>query len=168
VDTTEVSVESSAGLLPPSPRPRQRPATGRAWFVFAGGTLAALIGLVLGIVALTGYHALATVTRQGPCVNSSSAGLVCTEHVTYTARNGQSYSVTMSGVNPKEVHGPAGHRTLAITYSSGYETSPSTDDMPNAVPIVLLAGGVAMMLWGLWIRRGVLRGQRRARQKSGH
>lgn len=122
------------------------------WSLIGGGAVVALIGALLGIVALTQYHAVATVEHQGPCVNSASAGLVCTERVTYVAHDGKSYSAVMKGVHPDEVHGPAAHRTLAITYTSGSESSPTTDDMPNAVPIGLLLAGIALIAWGFWVR----------------
>jgi hypothetical protein len=124
----------------------------RAIILLSGGAFIALLGAILGIAALTQYHAIATVTRQGPCVVTTTAGQVCTEHVTYVAHDGTTHSAIMSGVHPDEVHGPPNHRTLAISYTSG-DSSPTTDDMPNAVPLGMLGGGIGFACWAFWLFR---------------
>jgi hypothetical protein len=130
--------------------------SGTGWVVLVGGAFVLLIGALLGVVALTQHHAVASVTREGPCVNTSDAGLVCTEHVTYKANNGRTYTAVMKGVHPDEVHGPPGHRRLAVTYSSGSESAPTTDDMPNWVVFLLLGLGSLLIVWGFVLRRRAL------------
>jgi hypothetical protein len=128
------------------------PSTGSVptWLVWGGGAFVLLIGAVLGVVALTQEHAVATVTHEGPCINTSDAGLVCTEHVIYKANNGHTYTAVMHGVHPDEVHGPSDHRTLAITYSGA--SDPTTDDMPNWVVFLLLGLGSLLIVWGAVLR----------------
>jgi hypothetical protein len=144
VDADHVETAEMAEMQTPN-RPAQ---LGSVWLLLGGGAFVLLIGALLGVVALTQQHAVAAVTHEGPCVNTSDAGLVCTEHVTYRAKNGRTYAAVIKGVHPDEVHGPSDHRTLAITYSGGSESDPTTDDMPNWVVFLLLGLGSLLIAWG--------------------
>jgi hypothetical protein len=159
VDTSAVEAADTAQ------RQTSKPATrlGPIWVVWGGAAFVLLIGALLGVVALTQRHAVAAVTHEGPCVNTSDAGLVCTEHVAYRANNGHTYTAVMHGVHPDEVHGPPDHRTLAITYSSGSESDPTTDDMPNWVVFLLLGMGSLLIVWGFELRRRIRRREDRDR-----
>ena len=121
------------------------------WIVVLGGALVLVIGLALGIGNATSAHGTAVVFKQGPCVTTNDAGLVCDEYVEY--HDGRHVvRALMHGVHPDEVHGPPTHRTLAITYSPGDTGPPSTDDMPLWVPLGLGISGALLLLWGLFLR----------------
>ena len=124
------------------------------------GVIVLLIGLLLGLVAITQIHGTATVLKEGPCMNSSDAGRVCDELVVY--HDGKNVvRAEMHGVNPGEVHGSPMHRSLAIAYFQGDTGPPTTDDMSVAIPIGLGLAGAVLLVLGLMMWRGKL-GARRA------
>ena len=134
----------------------------RMWAVIIGGVVVLLIGALLELSDATSVHGVATVLKEGPCAISGDAGRVCDERVSYRD-GGRTVVASMHGVHPDEVHGPPGHRTLAITFQHGDTDPPATDDMPLGVPIGLGAAGALLVIWGLVLRRG----RRRAAQVTG-
>jgi hypothetical protein len=90
----------------------------------------------------SGHDVVATVTHVGPCSNGT-----CTVDVVYDAAGGQ-VSAVMYGVNSGEIYGFPSRRLLNITYQSGYETSPTTNDMPDGIWIGFGAAGLAFVGWG--------------------
>jgi hypothetical protein len=59
----------------------------------------------------------------------------------------------MQGVPTDDLYGPPAHRLLNINYDTGYETDPTTNDMPDAVWIGFLAAGLVFAGFGVWWRR---------------
>jgi hypothetical protein len=123
-----------------------RQARARAWILIALGVGCILFGGIFFAAKHSGHNVVATVTHEGPCSNGT-----CTVDVVYNAAGSQVAAV-MYGVNSGEIYGPPSHRLLNINYDSGDETSPTTNDMPNAIWIGFLAGGLAFVGWGAWWR----------------
>ena len=117
-----------------------------AWVLIALGIGCLLFGGLFAAVMNSGHNVVATVTREGPCTD------VCTVHVVYDA-DGRQVAAVMRGVPISDLYGPPSHRLLSISYQSGYETDPTTNDMPDAVWIGFLAGGLACLGSGIWLRR---------------
>jgi len=93
----------------------------------------------------SGHNVVATVTHEGPCSNGT-----CTVDVVYSA-GGRQVTAVMYGVPSGEVYGSPWPR-LNITYQPGYETDPTTNDMPDGIWIGFLAAGLAFVGWGAWLR----------------
>lgn len=125
----------------------------RIWLIIVCGGFVLLIGLALGLGNATSVHGVALVIKEGPCMTTGDAGLVCDEQVEYRDGN-RTILALMHGVHPDEVHGPPTHRTLAITYSHGDTGPPSTDDMPLWVPVGLVTVGALLLMCGLLMRAG--------------
>ena len=96
-----------------------------AWVFIALGAGCILFGGIFFAAMHSGHNVVATVTREGPCSNG-----VCTVDVVYNTPGGQVPAV-MYGVSSDEVYGPPSHRLLNITYDSGDEANPTTNDMPE-------------------------------------
>jgi hypothetical protein len=123
-----------------------RDARALAWVFIALGVGCLLFGGIFFAAKHSGHNVVATVTHEGPCSNGT-----CTVDVVYAA-GGTQVAAVMYGVNSGEVHGPPSHRLLNINYDSGDETSPTTNDMPDAVWIVFGAAGLACLGLGGWFR----------------
>jgi hypothetical protein len=115
-----------------------------AWVLIAVGVGCILFGGIFFEVKHIGHNVVATVTHEGPCSNGT-----CTVDVVYDTADGQVPAV-MYGVNSDEVYGPPSHRLLNITYQSGDETNPTTNDMPDAIWIGFGAAGLAFTGFGAW------------------
>jgi Protein of unknown function (DUF2510) len=124
-----------------------RQARAGAWILIALGVGCILFGGIFFVAKHSGHNVVATVTHEGPCSNGT-----CTADVVYDAAGGQ-VSAVMYGVIRSEIYGPAGRRLLNITYQSGYETSPTTNDMPDGIWIGFGAAGLVFAGWGIWVRR---------------
>ena len=118
------------------------------WVVILVGAAVLVVAVVLELSFATSAHATALVVRQGPCVTTTDAGLVCDEHVVFHDGTVVRRAV-MHGVHPDEVRGPPTHRTLAIVFEPGDTGPPSTDDMPFGVPLGLGIGGALLLVWGV-------------------
>ena len=124
-----------------------REARAVAWILIALGVGCILFGGVFFAAKHSGHDVVAMVTHEGPCSNGT-----CTVDVAYNTAGGQ-VSAVMYGVNSGEIHGPPSRRLLNITYQSGSETSPTTNDMPDGIWIGFGAAGLAFAGWGIWLRR---------------
>jgi len=124
-----------------------RQARAVAWVLIALGVGCILFGGIFFAAKHSGHNVVATVTHEGPCSNGT-----CTVDVAYNTAGGQ-VSAVMYGVNSGEIHGPPSRRLLNITYQSGSETSPTTNDMPDGIWIGFGAAGLAFAGWGIWVRR---------------
>jgi uncharacterized protein DUF2510 len=120
-----------------------RHARALAWVFIALGIGCILFGGILFAVQHTGHDVVATVTHEGPCSNGT-----CTVHVSYSVGDSE-VSAVMHGVPSGEVYGAPWPR-LNITYDSGYETDPTTNDMPDAIWIGFGAFGLACGGFGAW------------------
>lgn len=123
-----------------------RLAKGPVWAVIALGIGLILFGGMFFAVKHSGNDVVATVIHQGPCSGA------CTVRVVYHSDIGQVTTV-MKGVPISDIYGPPSHRLLNINYDPGDESDPTTNDMPDAVWIGFLAGGLAVLGWGIWWRR---------------
>ena len=117
-----------------------------AWVLIAVGAGCILLGGIFFAANHAGHNVVATVTHEGPCSNGT-----CTVHVTYSAGDSE-VSAVMHGVPRGEVYGAPWPR-LNITYFTGSETDPTTNDMPDAIWIVSLAVGLTCVGSGAWLRR---------------
>jgi hypothetical protein len=131
-----------------------RQARAGAWILVALGVGCILFGGVFFAAKHSGHKVVATVTHEGPCSNGT-----CTVNVVYNAAGSQVTAV-MYGVIRSEIYGPPSHRLLNITYDAGYESDPTTNDMPNAIWIGFGAAGLAFVGWGTWWRLRRKRPQR--------
>jgi hypothetical protein len=120
-----------------------------AWVFIALGIGSILFGGILFAANHTGHNVMAIVTHEGPCSNGT-----CTVHVSYYAGD-RLVSAVMHGVPSGEVYGAPWPR-LNITYVTGSETDPSTNDMPDATWIGFGAFGLACGGFGAWrlLRKG--------------
>ncbi len=118
----------------------------RAWVLIAVGVGCILLGGTFFAANHTGHNVMATVTHEGPCSNGT-----CTVHVSYYAGD-NAVSAVMHGVPRGEVYGFPWPR-LNITYFTGSETDPTTNDMPDAIWIVSWAVGLACVGYGVWLLR---------------
>ena len=131
-----------------------RQARAGAWILIALGVGCILFGGIFFAAKHSGHDVVAAVTQEGPCSNGT-----CTVDVVYDAPDWQvsgmygQVSAVMYGVNSGEIYGPPGRRRLNISYQSGYETSPTTNDMPDGIWIGFGAAGLALVGWGIWVRR---------------
>src|SRR5262245_5886801 len=121
-----------------------RDARALGWIFIALGIGCILFGGIFFAAKHSGHNVVAAVTHEGPCSNGT-----CTVDVAYNAAGSQVTAV-MYGVNSGEIYGPRSHRLLNITYDSGSETSPTTNDMPDAIWIVFGAAGLACGGFGAW------------------
>ena len=124
-----------------------RLAPGPARAMVALGVGCILFGGVFFAVKHSGHDVVAAITSQGPCSAST-----CTVHVGYDASDRQVTAV-MYGVPRTDIYGPPSHRLLNVTYQDGYETSPTTNDMPDGIWIGFGAAGLAFLGLGIWWRR---------------
>jgi hypothetical protein len=115
--------------------------------LIACGVFFLLLGGAFFAAKHSGHNVVATVTHAGPCSNGT-----CTVDVAYDAA-GTQYTAVMYGVPSDEIYGPPAHRMLNINYDSPGDTSPTDNDMPDAVWIGFLAGGLAFAGWGAGLRR---------------
>jgi hypothetical protein len=120
-----------------------RQARFRAWVLMAVGAGCILFGEILFAVQHGGRNVVAIVTYEGPCSNGT-----CTVHVSYYAGD-RAVVAVMHGVPRGEVYGAPWPR-LDITYFTGSETDPSTNDMPDGWSIGFGAVGLACEGSGVW------------------
>lgn len=99
-----------------------------AWVLIALGVACMVFAGVFFAAKHSGHDVVAAVTSTGSCSNG-----VCTVHVAYHTTDGSPVSAVMFGVPSDEIYGPPSHRLLNISYDSGDENSPTTNDMPDAV-----------------------------------
>jgi hypothetical protein len=98
-------------------------------------------------VSLTDGLILATRHRAILTDDARATSGTCTVDVVYNTA-GRPLSTVMYGVPSGEIHGPPWRRLLNITYQSGYETDPTTNDMPDGIWIGFGAAGLAFAGWG--------------------
>ena len=118
-----------------------------AWVLIACGVLALLLGGAFYAGKQSGYDVVATVTHTGPCTSDG----ICTVNVAYDAAGAQ-YTALMHGVPSDEIYGSPAHRLLNINYAYPGDPSPTDNDMPDAVWIGFLAGGLAFAGSGVAVR----------------
>lgn len=118
---------------------------GAAWVFIALGVGCILFGAMFFAVQHSGNDVVARVTHEGPCSNGT-----CTVDVVYNAA-GTQVTAVMYGVISTEIYGSPSRRLLNINYDPGYESDPTTNDMPDGVWIGFGAAGLALVGWGAWM-----------------
>ena len=112
-----------------------------AWVLIALGVACLVFAGMFYAAKHSGHDVVAAVTSTGSCSNG-----VCTVHVAYHTADGSPVSAVMFGVPSDEIYGSPAHRLLNINYDSGDESSPTTNDMPDAV-LDWPPGGRARFRW---------------------